>query len=60
MQLYTAREYKKEEFLGPCGISQEFYDYKVKGIESWLDFCDQNLLEQAYFVYKKWRIYFGK
>ena len=40
MQLYTACEYKKDQFLGPDGISKEFYDYKVKGIESWLDYCE--------------------
>jgi hypothetical protein len=43
--------YKKDELLGPNGISKEFYDYKVKGVHSWLDCCD--ILEQGYFIYKK-------
>ena len=53
MQLYTATKYKKDELLGPGGISKEFYDYKVDGVHSWLDYCDANLLEQAYFIYRK-------
>lgn len=53
MQLYTASVYRREQLLGPNGVSKQFLEDKIKGINAWID-CGQNkLIEQGWFIYKK-------
>lgn len=53
MQLWTATVYKRDELLGPNGVSKEFFDWKMRGIHEWIDFGEKGLLENGMFVYKK-------
>jgi len=53
LQLFNATGPKKEQLLGPNGISEEFLAYKVKGLHNWLNLSMNGLIEEGYFAYKK-------
>lgn len=53
MVLYSATEIKRDELLGPNGVSQEFVDRQVSGLHKWIQSGIEGLVEQGWFVYRK-------
>ena len=53
MVLYSVTELKREELLGPNGVSKEFLDQQASGLFSWVDNGIAGLVEQGWFVYRK-------
>ena len=50
---HTATSSKKEELLGPNGLSQEFYDKTIKGLDMWIKQSALGHIHWATFMYKK-------
>lgn len=53
MVLYSATEIKREELLGPYGVSPEFLDKQIAGLHKWIECATEGLVQQGWFVYKK-------
>lgn len=53
MVLYSVTEIKREELLGPNGVTQDFLDKQVVGLHKWVECGIKGLVEQGWFVYKK-------
>ena len=53
-QLHSATVTKKDKLLGPDGVSPEFLAYKVNGLHTWLNLSMNGLIEQGWYVYKKY------
>ena len=50
---HTATSSKKEALLGPNGLTQEFYDKTIKGLDVWIVKSAEGHVEWAYFIYRK-------
>jgi len=53
MVLYSATEIKRDELLGPHGVTRDFLDKQIVGLHKWIECGMQGLVQQGWFVYKK-------
>jgi len=53
MILYSATALKRDELLGPDGVSKEFLEKQIAGLWKWVECGAQGLVEQGWFVYRK-------
>lgn len=53
MVLYSVTELKREELLGPDGVTKEFLDQQASGLHKWVENGIEGLVQQGWFVYKK-------
>lgn len=44
MVLYSATEIKRDELLGPNGVSPEFLEAQIKGLHKWVECGMENLV----------------
>lgn len=53
MVLYSATELKRDELLGPNGVTKEFLDKQIEGLHKWIQCGSDGLVEQGWFVFRK-------
>jgi len=53
MVLYSATELKRDELLGPNGVSPQFLDKQIEGLHKWIECGMEGLVQQGWFIYKK-------
>lgn len=53
MVLYSATELKRDELLGPNGVSAQFLDKQIEGLHKWVECGIEGLVQQGWFVYRK-------
>lgn len=53
MVLYSATELKRDELLGPDGVSPEFLDKQIEGLHKWIECSIEGLVQQGWFIYRK-------
>ena len=53
MVLYSATEIKRDELLGPNGVSAQFLDKQIEGLHKWVECGMEGIVQQGWFIYKK-------